>query len=119
MDQALHLCLCTTGQWVCLGVRLAQDTLYHYLQALSKNGKVYGNGIMVGVQPCIDKVGRLLVCCVSDQLCLSILPSVPVARTRALIFQQLMQTLQHKIYSCPFEYPYFFEQVSGKYFERC
>lgn len=26
------------------------------LQALSKNGKVYGNGIMVGVQPCIDKV---------------------------------------------------------------
>lgn len=25
-------------------------------QALSKNGKVYGNGIMIGVQPCIDKV---------------------------------------------------------------
>ena len=25
-------------------------------QALSKNGKVFGNGIMVGVQPCIDKV---------------------------------------------------------------
>lgn len=28
-----------------------------YVQALSKNGKVYGNGIMVGVQQCIDKVG--------------------------------------------------------------
>ena len=28
-------------------------------QALSKNGKVYGNGIMIGVQPCIDKVSRL------------------------------------------------------------
>ena len=26
------------------------------LQALSKNGKVYSNGIMIGVQPCIDKV---------------------------------------------------------------
>ena len=42
-----------------LGTRLTQDmwfTLYHHLQALSKNGKVYGNGIMVGVQPCIDKV---------------------------------------------------------------
>lgn len=24
-------------------------------KALSKNGKVYGNGIMIGVQPCIDK----------------------------------------------------------------
>ena len=30
------------------------------LQALSKNGKVYGNGIMVGVQPCIDKVSVTL-----------------------------------------------------------
>ena len=27
-----------------------------YVQALSKNGKVFGNGIMVGVQQCIDKV---------------------------------------------------------------
>ena len=27
------------------------------MQALSKNGKVFGNGIMVGVQMCIDKVG--------------------------------------------------------------
>ena len=26
------------------------------MQALSKNGKVFGNGIMVGVQQCIDKV---------------------------------------------------------------
>ena len=26
------------------------------MQALSKNGKVYSNGIMIGVQPCIDKV---------------------------------------------------------------
>ena len=53
---------------MCLGARLAQDTLYRCLQALSKNGKVYGNGIMVGVQPCIDKVGRLLMCCMSDHL---------------------------------------------------
>ena len=30
------------------------------LQALSKNGKVFGNGIMVGVQQCIDKVSDLL-----------------------------------------------------------
>lgn len=27
-------------------------------QALSKNGKIFGNGIMVGVQPCIDKVSN-------------------------------------------------------------
>ena len=26
-------------------------------QALSKNGKVYGTDIMVGVVPCIEKVG--------------------------------------------------------------
>ena len=30
--------------------------VYVHVQALSKNGKVYGNGIMIGVQPCIDKV---------------------------------------------------------------
>ena len=30
------------------------------MQALSKNGKVFGNGIMVGVQQCIDKVSDLL-----------------------------------------------------------
>ncbi len=29
---------------------------FPFPQALSKNGKVFGNGIMVGVQPCIDKV---------------------------------------------------------------
>ncbi len=34
------------------------------LQALSKNGKVYGNGIMVGVQQCIDKVRQLEKICV-------------------------------------------------------
>lgn len=29
----------------------------HYIcQALGKNGKVFGNGIMVGVQRCVDKV---------------------------------------------------------------
>ena len=28
------------------------------MQALSKNGKVFGNGIMVGVQQCIDKVSE-------------------------------------------------------------
>lgn len=26
------------------------------MQALSKNGKIFGSDIMVGVQPCIDKV---------------------------------------------------------------
>ena len=36
----------------CLFSYLAHTTL----QALSKNGKVFGNGIMVGVQRCIDKV---------------------------------------------------------------
>lgn len=31
-------------------------------QALSKNGKVYGTDIMVGVVPCIEKVGISDVC---------------------------------------------------------
>ena len=31
-------------------------------QALSKNGKIFGNGIMVGVQPCIDKVSNQNIC---------------------------------------------------------
>lgn len=37
---------------------LENEVLYSilYLQALSKNGKIFGNGIMVGVQQCIDKV---------------------------------------------------------------
>jgi len=30
---------------------------YNFSQALSKNGKIFGSDIMVGVQPCIDKVG--------------------------------------------------------------
>lgn len=30
--------------------------LLFIFQALSKNGKIFGNDIMVGVQPCIDKV---------------------------------------------------------------
>ena len=29
---------------------------FSLFQALSKNGKVYSDGIMVGVQPCIAKV---------------------------------------------------------------
>lgn len=51
--------LCSTIPFVlplllckCLFPYLAHTTL----QALSKNGKVFGNGIMVGVQRCIDKV---------------------------------------------------------------
>ena len=37
-------------------MNVLSDIMYHPVQALSKNGKVYGNGIMVGVQQCIDKV---------------------------------------------------------------
>ena len=29
-------------------------------QALSKNGKIFGSDIMVGVQPCIDKVSCVM-----------------------------------------------------------
>ena len=43
-----------------LAIRMySSDIVNHPLQALSKNGKVYGNGIMVGVQQCIDKVSPL------------------------------------------------------------
>ena len=36
--------------------------IYWLFQALSKNGKVFGNDIMVGVQPCIDKVSVNMLC---------------------------------------------------------
>lgn len=31
------------------------------MQALSKNGKIFGTDIMVGVQPCIDKVSNIVL----------------------------------------------------------
>ena len=31
-------------------------------KVLSKNGKVFGGSIMVGVAPCIDKVGTATLC---------------------------------------------------------
>ena len=37
---------------VCLHILYS---VFHF-QALSKNGKIFGSDIMVGVQPCIDKV---------------------------------------------------------------
>lgn len=46
--------------------------MFHF-QALSKNGKIFGSDIMVGVQPCIDKVS---VKCIYHFLCLIILQSI-------------------------------------------
>jgi hypothetical protein len=40
------------GNWV----HLQYQTKLQARKALSKNGKVYGEGVMVGVQPCIAKV---------------------------------------------------------------
>ena len=44
--------------YICVHEMHTHTDAHTNMQALSKNGKIYGNGIMVGVQPCIDKVLR-------------------------------------------------------------
>ena len=42
----------TEGNWL----HIHYQSKLQAKKALSKNGKVFGNSIMVGVAPCIDKV---------------------------------------------------------------
>lgn len=52
----VHVCHCqmaSPGNWM----HLQYQSRLQARKALSKDGKVFGDAIMVGVKPCIDKVG--------------------------------------------------------------
>lgn len=60
--------MASPGNWM----HLQYQSRLQARKALSKDGKVFGDAIMVGVKPCIDKVGL----CFYLPVCLSIsLPS--------------------------------------------
>lgn len=49
--------MASPGNWM----HLQYQSRLQARKALSKDGKVFGDSIMVGVKPCIDKVGFLLL----------------------------------------------------------
>jgi len=62
-DQSRNLCLvCTELCWLKIAaegnwIHIHYQSKLQAKKVLSKNGKVFGGSIMVGVAPCIDKVG--------------------------------------------------------------
>jgi len=49
---SFHLQMSNTGNWM----HVQYQSKLQARKALSKDGKIFGEAIMIGVKPCIDKV---------------------------------------------------------------
>ena len=61
------------------------------MQAMSKNGKIFDNGIMIGVKQCIDKVLRVPTCTLYWNMLVA--GTVLTIRVRVMLYAPLLYRL--------------------------